>query len=80
MAVFARALEIYVEREAEHGSTWKQFGAGDAAHHVVHKAARMKSAAPLAERGTPVALRALDSAVDACNYAGFYVRHIEGAK
>lgn len=87
MVVFAKALDIYVEREQEYGSTWKQFDADDAAHHCVHKAARMRTAADewqlkLVSNDLKkiVRDRAIDSAIDSINYAGFYVRHIEGDK
>jgi hypothetical protein len=84
MLVCARALLIYSDRERQYGSTWKQFDANDAAHHVVHKAARMDATAN-AHRGSGdsetidmITNAAVDSALDAIIYAGFFVRHVEG--
>lgn len=86
MAVCARAMRIYVEREAQYGSNWKQFNADDSAHHVVHKASRMRATASMADLSpgdpgfevTNWAEAGVDSALDAIIYAGFFVRHVEG--
>lgn len=71
--VFMDALNVYYEREQQHGSTWKEFDTADAAHHVKHKAARMANMAGREEVDT-------DEALDAINYAAFFVRHAIGAK
>src|SRR4051794_24602096 len=76
MMVFGRAVEKYVEREAEYGQTWKQFDEADAAHHCVHKAARMQAtsqpgtAVPTADGEAERTIQAagLDSAIDIMNY------------
>lgn len=74
MAICARALRIYVEREEQYGGMWKQFDADDAAHQAVQKATRMRAILSKADGA------AIDSALDVIIYAGFYVRHIEGNK
>jgi len=83
MGVFLRAMNKYLDREEEYGSTWKQFDAPDAAHHAKHKAARMEATAQPSEDQMVAKLSrnaAIDSAEDICNYAAFFIRHIEGTK
>ena len=83
LAIFTRSLIKYIEREEEYGQTWKQFDPADAAHHARHKASRMWAFAERpnnVEAGEIVMAAGIDSAIDICNYAAFYIRHFEGTK
>jgi hypothetical protein len=85
LLVFSRSMDLYVEREKQYGETWKQFGAGDKVHHCEHKVARMKATVTPVPQPTNdgeaeriIRSAGIDSALDVINYAGFYIRHLEG--
>lgn len=70
MVVMVEAMQIYQEREQARGGLWKDAGALDSAHHLGSKGRRVLFAA---QRDNFSA--AVDDAIDAVNYAVFYVRN-----
>lgn len=65
MQVLLEAFDIMVEREAQHGALWKEYGASDTAFHLKSKALRLLNN-----------LENIDDGLDAINYAAFTVRNV----
>lgn len=84
MAIFARALEVYDQRELTYGGAWKEAPLVEFRQDIDKKNRRISSAltglssdAPIgAERETMFHESIEDSAVDIINYAGFIVRRV----
>lgn len=78
MHVLGEAMEIYVEREEARGGLWKEAGAIDSAHHLKSKGMRVFVAAT---HDDDAGRRAgIDEAVDAINYAAFFVRNYRAGR
>lgn len=78
MRVLAQAMVIYEEREAARGGLWKEAGAIDSAHHLKSKGMRVFVAATHPEEAGREA--GIDEAVDAVNYAAFFVRNYRAGR
>lgn len=73
LAVMLEALEIFDERNVKYGDAWKEGGWEDSALHLRSKAVRVYSST----KGTLLKpFDYLDDALDAINYAAFYVRNV----
>lgn len=75
LLVMAEALGLYQEREAVRHGLWKKSGAKDCAHNLKHKGLRVAFAS---EQDAIEA--AVDDALDAVNYAAFYVRNVRAGR
>jgi hypothetical protein len=75
LGVMAEALGLYEEREKVRGALWKETGAEDCAHNLRHKSMRVAHAS---DEETMQA--AIDDALDAVNYAGFFVRNVRAGR
>jgi hypothetical protein len=75
LRVMVEAMTIYEEREAVRGGLWKGAGAVDSAHHLQSKGLRVKYAIDHTAPGAGV-----DDALDAVNYAVFYVRNVRDGR
>lgn len=84
-SVMAAALAKFHERDAKHRGLWRYFGAIDSAHQLRAKATRNYNVAIELVRRSPDANRLsedeqedrLDDALDAINYAVFFVRNVQ---
>ena len=73
LAVMLEALELFDERNVKYGDLWQEGGWQDSAAHLRSKAARVHSAT----KGTLLQpYNFIDDALDAMNYAAFYVRNV----
>jgi len=87
--VLANALEIFVRRSSVRGDLWAKYDEKDALAHIEDKAARLRAGMMIkdarAELGESLDIDELhaaliDDALDLCNYAVFFVRHLRGLK
>lgn len=77
MRVMIEAMHIYEEREAQRGGLWKESGYVDNAHHLRSKGQRVSKACSMDVAEEP---EAQDEAIDAINYAVFFVRNTEAGR
>lgn len=77
LAVLLNAMDIYAEREAHHHQLWKEMGYTDSAHHLRSKAARVGKSVSM---DTAESEEAVDEAIDAINYAAFFVQNSEAGR
>lgn len=73
--VMMEAMNIYADREEVRGGLWKRAGAGDSSFHLRSKGERIAFAATHGKHEA-----ALDDAIDAVNYAGFFVRNVRAGR
>lgn len=78
LGVFLEAMDIYAEREGARGGLWKEAGAIDSAHHLKSKGKRVFVAATHDDKAGQDAGE--DEAVDAINYAAFFIRNYRAGR
>lgn len=91
LAVFVRAMDIFVDRRKEYGKLWKVDGWRGSIFHVRHKFRRMWKMFWLGEGGSQIDVTTLeddfrnhvqgeprlDDAFDLLNYDAFFIRNVQ---
>lgn len=76
LRVMTGSMRIYQERGKSRGDLWQEAGYPDSAHHLKSKAMRVANSVRL---GTELE-EGIDSALDAINYAAFFVRNLTAGR
>lgn len=77
LRILLSALGKYHERDMTHRGLWRYFGAIDSAHQLRAKSTRTyNNAIGLLKEGSDSDIDPVDDAIDAINYAVFYIRNV----
>ncbi len=79
--VMFQALDIFVEREQVRGGLWKKMGTHDSAYQLKSKTMRLMAMLSSGlEKKPELTDEAVDDALDAVNYAVFFIRNLRAGR